>query len=99
MATVLSEEGNKIVHRLEPRGIDHRAAVAADGDQSGKAQPVEMKGERIRGETEFFGDLAGGMPSGPACTSRRKISRRLSWASALKAATAFDVSIFQVIWK
>ena len=60
MATVLSEEGNKIVHRLEPRGIDHRAAVAADGDQSGKAQPVEMKGERIRGETEFFGDLAGG---------------------------------------
>src|SRR5438477_12889188 len=57
-ATVLSEEGNKIVHRLEPRGIDHRTAVAADGDQSGKAQPVKMKGERVGRETEFFSDLA-----------------------------------------
>src|SRR6185437_8640225 len=60
LATVLGEEGNEVVHRLEPRRIDHGAAVAADRDQPGKAQPVEMECQRVGGKAELFGDLAGG---------------------------------------
>src|SRR5262249_43699536 len=37
------------------------------------------------------------MPSGPACTSRRNTSRRLSCASAASAVTASIFSIFQRI--
>ena len=45
-------------------------------------------------EKSWIDDPAG-MPSGPACTSRRNTSRRLSWASAARAATASIFSIFQ----
>jgi hypothetical protein len=65
LATILSEEGHKTIHCLVPRRIDHGAAVAADGDQSGKAQPIKMKSQRIRGEAKFFGDLSGGHAFGP----------------------------------
>src|ERR1051326_8863557 len=60
LATVLGEEGNELVHRLVARRIDHGAAVAADRDQSGKAEPVEMEGQRVEGETELVSHLAGG---------------------------------------
>src|ERR1051326_7202823 len=60
LATVLGEEGNELVHRLVARLRDHGAAVAADRDQSGKAEPVEMEGQRVGGETELLGHLAGG---------------------------------------
>src|ERR1700744_688949 len=59
LATVLGEETNKAVHRLEPRRIDHAAAVAAYRDQSREAEPVEVKGQRVRCEAEPFGDLTG----------------------------------------
>src|SRR5579863_2971557 len=39
------------------------------------------------------------MPSGPACTSRRNTSSRLSWASAARAATAWSFFIFQHLLK
>jgi hypothetical protein len=59
LATILREEGNEIVHHLEPRRIDHGTSITADAEQSGKAEPVEVKGKRIRREAEFFGDVTG----------------------------------------
>jgi hypothetical protein len=59
LATILSEEANKIVHRLKLRRIDHGAAVATDSDQSRKAEAVEMECQRVGSEAEPFGDLAG----------------------------------------
>jgi hypothetical protein len=58
LATVLSEEGNQAIHHIKAGGIDHRTAIAADSDKAGKAEPVEMKRERVGGEVELFGDLA-----------------------------------------
>src|SRR5262249_23560569 len=58
LATVFSEIGEQRVHGLEARGIDHRAAVAANRDQSSPAQTVEMEGERVRREFESVGHLA-----------------------------------------
>src|ERR1700677_2480648 len=65
LATILSEEGNEAVHRLVTRRIDHGAAVAADGDQCGEAQPIEMKGKRVGGEAKLFGDLSRRQAFGP----------------------------------
>src|SRR5215469_7757599 len=59
LATVLREEGNEIVHRLEPRRIDHGTSITADADQSCEAEPVKVKCERIRREAKLFGDVAG----------------------------------------
>jgi hypothetical protein len=61
-AAVLGEEGEQHVHRLEPCGIDHRTAFAPDRDQPRLAQPVEMKGQRVRRELERFGHGAGWHP-------------------------------------
>ena len=47
------------VHRLEPRRIDHRAAVAAHRDKPGHSQPVEMERQRVGREVERVGDRAG----------------------------------------
>jgi hypothetical protein len=57
LATVIGEEGKEIVHRLEPRRIDHGTSITADADQSGKAESVEVKCERIRSEAQFFDDM------------------------------------------
>src|SRR5208282_4806778 len=62
LAAILGEEGEQRVHGVEARGIDHRTAVSAHGDQSRSAQAVEMKSERIRRETKRSGDFARGHP-------------------------------------
>jgi hypothetical protein len=59
LATVLSEECNEPIHRIEAGRVDHRTAIAAYRDKTGKAEPVEMEREGIRSETKFFGDLTG----------------------------------------
>ena len=41
------------------RGVNHRTAVAPHGDEAGRAQPVEMKGQRVRCEIKRRGDCAG----------------------------------------
>lgn len=59
-AALVGQKAEKIVHRIEPRGIDHRAALAAHGDERGMAQAVEVKGQGIGCETKFGRDLACG---------------------------------------
>lgn len=58
LATVLSEEGNKAVHCIKTRCINHAATVAAHGDKSGEAEPVKMKSKRVGGEAEPLRDLS-----------------------------------------
>jgi hypothetical protein len=55
-----------------------------------------MKRQGARRQLEGTGNVAGGIPSGPATTSNRKTSRRLSWASAALASIFF---IFHGIFK
>ena len=47
------------VHRVVLRGVDHRAAVAPHRHEARPAQPVEVKRQRIRRETERCRDLPG----------------------------------------
>jgi hypothetical protein len=72
LATVLSKEGNKTVHRLVARRIDHGAPLAADGDQSGEAQPIKVKSERVGGEAKLLGDLSGGHAFRPRLHKKTK---------------------------
>lgn len=65
MATVLGEEGQKAVHRLEARGVNHRAAVTAHRDKARDAQSIEMERERVGREPEPFSDLASRHPIPP----------------------------------
>ena len=57
-AAVLGQEAEQFVHRLEPRGIDHRATLATYRDKAREAQSVKMEGERIRREIESRRDGA-----------------------------------------
>lgn len=59
LAAVLGEEGDKVVHRFVSRCVNHRTAIAADGDQPGEAQPIEVKCQRVGGEAELFRHLPG----------------------------------------
>src|SRR4030081_394100 len=56
---VVSQKAEQRVHRLEARRVDHRPAFAADRDQAGLAQTIEVEGERIGGEVESGSDRAG----------------------------------------
>ena len=95
-AAILGEELHERVHGLEPRRIDHRAALAPHRHQPGIAQPVEMKRQRVgRKLRASAATCPAGSPAGPACTSRRNTSSRLSCASAAKAATASGFFIFR----
>ena len=98
-AAVIREIGEQRIHGVEVRRVDHRAAVTANRDETGIAQPVEMERQRVRREFKCVGNAAGGQALGPASTSRRNTSRRLSWARAAKAATASCFFIFQQILK
>jgi hypothetical protein len=60
LATVLREEGNKAVHRLEASRVDHQATVATHADKSRHAQPIEVKGQRVGREPQPFSHMAGG---------------------------------------
>jgi hypothetical protein len=57
LAAIFCKEGNEAVHRLVARRINHGAAIAADGDQSSEAQPVEMECQGVRREAELFSHL------------------------------------------
>src|SRR5262249_28073120 len=60
LATVLGQEGDEAVHRLEASRVDHRAPVAAHGDQPSDAETVEMERERVGGESELLRDPSSG---------------------------------------
>jgi hypothetical protein len=51
-AAILGQVGQQCVHGVEARGVDHRAAVAADRDERGLPQPVEMKRQRVGRQAE-----------------------------------------------
>jgi hypothetical protein len=60
LAAILRQIAEQGIHRFVLRGVDHRATIAADGDQPGHAQPVEMKGQRVGRQVECLGHLPGG---------------------------------------
>ena len=62
LAAVFGEIGEQRIHGLEARRIDHRAALAPDGDEARRAQPVKMEGEGVGRETERARHLPGGQP-------------------------------------
>src|SRR5712672_569447 len=55
---VFSQEAEQRVHRLEARGVDHRATFTANRDQTGLAQTIEVEGERVGCKREGGGDCA-----------------------------------------
>src|SRR5579872_870574 len=60
LAAIFGQERNEAIHRLEARGIDHRAALAAHGDKSCRTKPVEMKSERVGRKPQGLRDVARG---------------------------------------
>jgi hypothetical protein len=55
---IFSQIAKQRIHSVEPRGIDHRSAIAAYGDQSGFTKPIEMEGQGIWRKPERRGDFA-----------------------------------------
>jgi hypothetical protein len=51
-ATILGEEAEQGIHRVEPGGVDHRPTIAAYGDKPGGPQPIEVKSQGIRRKVE-----------------------------------------------
>jgi hypothetical protein len=51
-AAILSEETEERVHLVELRSVDHRPAIAAHSDESGRPEPIKVKGQGIRCEVE-----------------------------------------------
>jgi hypothetical protein len=59
LATVLSQERNKVVHRFKARRIDHGAAVAANRDQPGVAETIEVESQCVWSEVQRFSHASG----------------------------------------
>jgi hypothetical protein len=58
-AAVFGEEAEQRIHLFVLRGVNHRTAVAPHGNETGHAQPVEMKRQRVRCEIKRRGDCTG----------------------------------------
>ena len=84
--------------RTEFGGRFRLAAELVRNGRLGRVHRITtLIGPNPRGGPFMAATPPAGIPSGPACTSSRNTSRRLSWASAASAATASVFSIFQRI--
>jgi len=92
-AAVLCEIGHQHVHRRTVGGVDQRIAPRG-GTSPGRHASVGRRNERVVEFRPSFSPICPtARPSLPACTGIRKISRRVSCASAAKAAM---VPIFSI---
>src|SRR5271169_1292275 len=64
LAAIIGQVAEQHIHGVEPRGVNHRAALAPDGDESGLAQAIEMEGQGVRRESKSVGDLSRRHPGG-----------------------------------
>jgi hypothetical protein len=60
LATIFGQVSEQSIHRFEACRVDHRATVAADRDETGLSQAIEMKGQRVGCDIERLGDLSCG---------------------------------------
>jgi hypothetical protein len=81
LATVLREKGDEIVHHLEQRRIDHGTSITADADQSGIAEPVEVKLQPSEGIAR-----QNGRPNQSASKPARDRSAAVLWKYAGRSA-------------
>jgi hypothetical protein len=84
-AAILREICDQAIHGLELRGVDHRTAVAPNCDEARFPQSIQMKCQCIGSKPSSAAISPAATPCGPACTSNRKASRRLSCERAASA--------------
>jgi hypothetical protein len=66
LAAILGQVGEKSRHRVEAGRVNHRTALATNGDKAGVTQAIKVERERVRRETKRIGD----------CTARHSIRTR-----------------------
>jgi hypothetical protein len=59
-AAVFGQKAEQRGHGFELRGVDHGAAIAADGDKPSGSKPIKVEGQGIRSEIERGGYGASG---------------------------------------
>jgi hypothetical protein len=92
-AAVVRQVLDQAVHRIEVGAVADVAALAFALHQAGLHQLLQVEAERGWGHLQGRGDVARHATCRASSTSRRKAARRVA-AEAVRAAIAFDVSIF-----